>query len=1008
MLITFLDNHKIQLSQVFPQQEEVFSKHFSVRDPKAIYSRSAVRGGGGWDGVWRKYNKNNQTLRRPFLSELIDLCKEHNFPYEIIDNREKSKFPRPSVGSFDKSLIDGIELRDNQMDALNAVTMTGNFEKDIISEIGMMDHTTGSGKCLGRGTKVLMFDCSVKEVQDIKIGDLLMGDDSKPRTVKSICNGIDELFKVKQKNGDDYIVNKSHILSLKYTNISNYNKTKFEKKSKTIIDINITDYITSSEYKKHCLKGYKVGIDFINKPITIDPYLLGLWLGDGRTGKNHKGGKYGGGVQISTNLNDSEIINFLCEYSKKLGLIISRYKNPSKICDQFAIVKYKGIKCQPNDSSENCLKKEFKKLNLFGYKHIPDIYKYNSRNIRLNVLAGLIDSDGDMRNKVAHIVIKNDNLAKDVVFLARSLGFKVSYNIVSKGCTTSDYVGKYASITISGHTSIIPTKLKRKIAGERKQKKDPLVCGIKVESIGVGEYFGFEIDGNKRFMLSDFTVTHNTEEMAGIIKLFRCPTVIVTEQVVVLDQIMKRIILRNVVHNNDVGLFTSGFTPDNNLVIIGSVQAMQTPKKPLWSEFNVRLNTIESDFKKIILSNYDKAVKLIGKDNAECWYRSIIVDKYKDKFLKDKEIFKNYVSWEKDDQWDDFDFIGIILDHSALIKMMKDEEIELFKTCNNKIGKSEFIECVKKAIQIFHPLMKAKYFEIAIKGYHSRFAKSELIQKLVNKCELLMVDEADRGSSKYYEPLFNRWFNGRYIYGFSGTPYDRSKPVENLIIRERFGSILSTANRKEMTEAGSIQPIKYYMIQHGKEDPLDKTAFDVAEKREMIENNEFHQKLIKVVNSFSKEKFLILVDTAAVEEFGKILENKIAGSVFISGTTTKSKRNNMLKDFEEGKLRILIGSKILKRGLDLSGGADNVIILGAGKLESNLNQIIGRAVRLTKRGWSRVFGFYLTGNSYLLTHSRRQLKFIVGLNEYPTTIIYGNKQVSGEKFLSKRYRIKLC
>lgn len=645
MLITLLDNHKIQLSQVFPQQEEVFSKHFSVRDPKAVYSRSAVRGGGGWDGVWRKYNKNTQTLRRPFLSELIDLCKANNFPYEIIDGRDKSKFPRPSAGSFDNSLIDGITLRDNQMDALNAVSISNDAEKDLISEVGMMHHVTGAGK---------------------------------------------------------------------------------------------------------------------------------------------------------------------------------------------------------------------------------------------------------------------------------------------------------------------------------------------------------------------------TEVMAGIIKLFRCPTVIITEQVVVLDQIMARIVLRNVVHNNDIGLFTSGFTPDNNLVIIGSVQALQTPKKPLWAEFNVKLSTIESDFKKIILSDYDKAIKLIGKENAEYWFISILVDKFKDKFIKDKSIFKNYVSWEKDEHWDDFDFIGIIRDNSALIDMIKDEEVELFKSFSDKINKDEYVGCVTKAVQIFHPLMKAKYFEAAIKGYHSRFEKSQVLQKLVSKCELLMVDEADRGSSKYYEPLFNTWFNGRYVYGFSGTPYDRSKPVENMIIRERFGSILSVANRKDMTAIGAIQPIKYYMIQHGKEDHLDKTAFDIAEKREIINNDEFHQKVKKITTSFSTEKFLILIDTAAVEELGDILESKIEGSVFISGTKSRSKRNSSLKAFEEGKLRILIGSKILKRGLDLSGGADNVIVIGAGKMESNFDQIIGRAVRKTKRGWSRVFGFYMTGNSYLLTHSRRQLKFIVGLKEYPVTMIYGNKQVSGEKFLSKRYNIRTC
>jgi superfamily II DNA or RNA helicase len=656
VLITLLDNHKIQLSQVFPQQEEVFVKHFSVRDPKAIYSRSAIRGGGGWDGVWRKYNKNNQTLRRPFLAELVQLCKENNFPYEIIDSREKSKYPRPSVGSFDNALIDGIELRENQIDALNAVSMSGDVEKDLISETGMIHHATGSGK---------------------------------------------------------------------------------------------------------------------------------------------------------------------------------------------------------------------------------------------------------------------------------------------------------------------------------------------------------------------------TESLAGIIKLFRCPTVIITEQVVVLDQIMKRIILRNVVHNNDIGLFTSGFTPDNNLVIVGSIQALQTPVKPKWAEFNIRLSTIESDFKKLMLSDYEKAVDSIGKANANHWFKSIMIDKFKTKFIKDNLIFKNYVDWTKESDWNDITFVDVVLNNKELLNLLDKNERELFSIDISVLNKNErglfnvnasgdFSKYVEKAIQIFQPIVKTKYFDIAMKGYHSRFAKSELIQRLVNKCEMLMIDEADKGSSKYYEPLFNNWFNGRYIYGFSATPYDKDKPVEKLLLRERFGSILSIANRKDMTEIGAIQPIKFYMIQHGKEDPLDKTAFDIAEKREIIENEEFHKKIISIINSFPNENFLILVDTAAVEILGDILESKIPGSVFISGTTIRSKRNIALKNFEEKKLRILIGSKIVKRGLDLQGGADNVIMLGAGKKESNIDQIIGRAVRKTKRGWSRVFAFYMTGNYYLLTHSRRQLKFMIGLKEYPITVVYGGKQVPGDHFVKKRYNIRLC
>ena len=47
----------------------------------------------------------------------------------------------------------------------------------------------GSGKCLGEGTLILMFDGSLKKVEDIKINDLIMGPDSLPRTVLSINHG---------------------------------------------------------------------------------------------------------------------------------------------------------------------------------------------------------------------------------------------------------------------------------------------------------------------------------------------------------------------------------------------------------------------------------------------------------------------------------------------------------------------------------------------------------------------------------------------------------------------------------------------------------------------------------------------------------------------------------------------------------------------------------------------------------------------------------------------------
>jgi hypothetical protein len=99
----------------------------------------------------------------------------------------------------------------------------------------LMVHGTGVGKCHGINTKLLMFDGSVKVVQDIVEGDLLMGDDSTPRTVLSLARGRDEMYEISSTKGTKYTVNNEHILCLKYTggdNITQIEVRDFLKLSK--------------------------------------------------------------------------------------------------------------------------------------------------------------------------------------------------------------------------------------------------------------------------------------------------------------------------------------------------------------------------------------------------------------------------------------------------------------------------------------------------------------------------------------------------------------------------------------------------------------------------------------------------------------------------------------------------------------------------------------------------------------------------------------------------------
>ena len=63
----------------------------------------------------------------------------------------------------------------------------------------LLEAACGSGKCHGKGTPILMYDGSIKNVEDIVVGDLLMGDDNTPRRVLSLARGREEMFVVHQK-----------------------------------------------------------------------------------------------------------------------------------------------------------------------------------------------------------------------------------------------------------------------------------------------------------------------------------------------------------------------------------------------------------------------------------------------------------------------------------------------------------------------------------------------------------------------------------------------------------------------------------------------------------------------------------------------------------------------------------------------------------------------------------------------------------------------------------------
>ena len=358
------------------------------------------------------------------------------------------------------------------------------------SDLVIIAARPGMGKCLGKGTKVLMFDGSLKNVEDISENELLMGDDSNPRKVLSIARGREKMYWIHQNKAMSYRVNESHILSLKRS------RNEGNHKQGDVLNITVKDYLEKSDKFKSNYKGYKVAVEFDSKELPLEPYYLGLWLGDGHSYS-----------QRITNIDD-EIIDYLNDYATRLQSELVVYEQENRTNNYSIVNRNKFV----SEEFRTCIQSELRTLNLIQNKHIPNNYLINSSENRLKLLAGIIDSDGYYTSQFNcfEIVQKDEKLLIQIKFLCDSLGYRTSVRKKKTSIKSTGFEGEAFRLRIFGNLNEIPTKVKRKKARDWKSKVDWKVTGINVEFDKVDDYYGFEIDGNRLFLLEDCTVTHNT------------------------------------------------------------------------------------------------------------------------------------------------------------------------------------------------------------------------------------------------------------------------------------------------------------------------------------------------------------------------------------------------------------------------------------------------------------------------------------------------------------------
>lgn len=415
----------------------------------------------------------------------------------------------------------------------------------------IIEAPTGFGKCLSPDTPVLMYDGTVQRSDALRVGDLVMGPDSQPRTVLKINPGRGVMYRITPNKGPAWSCNGDHILVLKCTADCDYGHKGQE------VEVPLSEYLNWPKAKRHVYKQWRVAVDFEEQAVPNDPYLVGLYLADGSK--------------------DIPLFN-LCETDTALHQAVrDRLVVQSEWSDRGT--QYLRLRASSRFWWElgPCLGK----LD----RSIPSAYIANSREVRLQLLAGLLDGDGHLvKGTVFELSSKYPSLAEGIALVARSLGLAVTVKQVTKGITTSGFSGLYYRVHISGDTDMIPTRLARKQARPRRQAKNPLVTGFKVECVGDGPYFGICLDGDRRYLMGDCTVTHNTYVGSAIALNCNRSTLIVVNKEMIIGQWVEALEIVLGLHRTDIGLIQGDkCNVQGRPVVIAMLQSLCKPGRyPSW------------------------------------------------------------------------------------------------------------------------------------------------------------------------------------------------------------------------------------------------------------------------------------------------------------------------------------------------------------------------------------------------------------------------------------------
>ena len=390
--------------------------------------------------------------------------------------------------------------------------------------LGIMDR----GQCMAQPLDAsVLTPTGWAKMGSLSVGDRVIAGDGTPTEVIGVYpQGVKEIVKVTFSDGTSTRCTRDHLwltqtayqwtAERKYRNrgslthdVGRWKTPRSYWSVRTADDIAAT-LKTAGGGKNH--RAPMVGaVDFDPQPVEVDPWMLGFLLGDGCLRRTSVGFATG----------DQWVVEEMGRKAQPLGLrvrpVAATHWTGSPNYSYYLTGGPAGK--QGPGKETNAVLRGVRRYGLLGLraweKFVPDPYLVNDADVRLQVLQGLMDADGDISpDGTTHYTTTSDRLADDVTHLVHSLGGTVFRRTYQGAGWNSESVGRTAHrLTIKLPNGFVPFRLPRKAerVGDRTQRNVPRRFIVSIETVDHAEAQCIAVaDPDHLYVTDDFIVTHNT------------------------------------------------------------------------------------------------------------------------------------------------------------------------------------------------------------------------------------------------------------------------------------------------------------------------------------------------------------------------------------------------------------------------------------------------------------------------------------------------------------------